>query len=99
MDIYNSKFAKFVGWLVGSKTGRYAVTISSKTCCYEEDESTVSPIHRAEEEAHKRRIRDMGWINHMATYVWRLMTVGFKKSDLEVDAKAEAAEKVKLENK
>ena len=86
-DIYRSKFAKFIGWLNGSKTGRYAVTTSASCTRYEEDEATVSAEHRAHEDEHKNRIKEMGWINFMATYLWRLSTVGYQHSDLEESAR------------
>ena len=85
-DVYNSKLAKFIGWLNGSKTGRYAVTTSATCTRYEEAELTVSVNHRVHENEHKRRIAAMGWWNFMLTYGWQMITVGYAKSELEQSA-------------
>ena len=82
MDKYNSQIAKIIGKLNGA-TQAFAITISSTCTLYSCSEEQVHPEHRKHEDGHKARIKEMGWFNFMATYIWRLVTVGYAKSDLE----------------
>ena len=89
-DIYNSKIARLLGRLNGA-TQAFAVTISSTCTIYNCPIEQVSPEHREHEDGHKARIKSfmdkrgviLGWCDFMATYIWRLTTVGYVKSDLE----------------
>lgn len=42
-----------------------------------------------EELAHCKQIKRLGWINFMATILWRYITKGYSKTDWEIDADKE----------
>lgn len=90
-DRYNSKIAAFVGKLNGNTTG-YGVTISPDCTLYSCSKEHVDevPGWREEEDAHKKQISRMGVINFFATVLWQYITKGYKKSQIEIDAKKEA---------
>lgn len=80
-DKYNSKIAWLFGFFNGNTS--YAVTISSTCTLYSVDKEKVGAEWRRHEDRHKKRIRRMGWCNHMTTYIWQMMTKGYNKSELE----------------
>jgi hypothetical protein len=84
-DKYNNLFAAAIGLI--HNTDLYAITISKDTTLYSCPRSLVDAKWREEEEEHKKRIAAMGWLDFMATYLWQMLTKGYKKSELEISAK------------
>jgi hypothetical protein len=85
-DSYNSRIARFVGWLNRAKFG-YAVTISSTCTLYSCAPEQVTADWRRHELVHQRQYRELGWYTFMRRYLWYNLTKGYQSNPFEIEAR------------
>lgn len=88
-DKYNSKIAKFIGWINKSKSG-YAVTITKNTTLYSIDKELVSTTWRKHEDCHKKQIANLGWFKFMFSYFYQSIKFGYTNNKFEIEARKES---------
>ena len=94
-DRYNHWLPRLIAKIKGTKT--MAITLGATCTIWSESEEYVRADFKwkAHEFQHRFSIRKRqlekgkyyGWIDWMATYLWRMITVGYYNSEEEKDAR------------
>ncbi|MFZ4858880.1 MAG: hypothetical protein ACOYL3_21060 [Desulfuromonadaceae bacterium] len=89
-DKYNSKFARFVGWLNNYEAHEgFAVTIGKSCTLYSVSEDKVHADWRRHELVHQRQLKELGWWRFMYRYFFYNITRGYRMNPFEQMARGE----------
>lgn len=87
MDIYNSNFAKVLGFFHNEKL--FAITTSKNCCRYSCDKSLISHEWFNHEEIHKKQFERYGWFRFIILYLLEIIRHGYKNNKFEIEARGE----------